>query len=140
MSTPVGTSAAWIVLRADDEAQQKQTGGQRAGLSQRVRTGVQEVPEGGGNTFVSATLPVTVNYPPDWSVSTFRKKGTSSRRANTSRHACPNTLNILPPVGHDPGGSHRDNAPTASLASLRGSPQAIAECRAFQLLAPQIGV
>jgi hypothetical protein len=68
MSPPVVTSAAWVVLRADDAVQQRQMGGQLAGLSQRVRTGVQEVPEGGWKTFVSATLPVTVDYPPDWSV------------------------------------------------------------------------
>ena len=68
MSPPVVTSAAWVVRRADDAAQQRQMGGQLAGLSQRVRTGVQEVPEGGWKTFVSATLPVTVDYPPDWSV------------------------------------------------------------------------
>src|SRR6266545_6863936 len=68
MSPPVVTSAAWVVLRADDAAQQRQMGGQLAGLFRRVRTGVQEVPEGGWKTFVSATLPVTVDYPPDWSV------------------------------------------------------------------------
>ena len=68
MSTPAVTSAAWVVLRADDEAQQKQMGGQLAGLSRRVRTGAQAVPEGAWKTFVSATLPVTVDYPPDWSV------------------------------------------------------------------------
>ena len=68
MSPPVVTSAAWGVLRADDAAQQRQMGGQLGGLSQRVRTGVQEVPEGDWKTFVSATLPVTVDYPPDWSV------------------------------------------------------------------------
>lgn len=43
-------------------------GGQRAGLSRRVRTDVQEVPVGSWKTFGSATLPVTVDYPPDWSV------------------------------------------------------------------------
>ena len=68
MSPPVVTSAAWVVPRADDAAQQRQMGGQLAGLSQRVRPGVQEVPEGGWKTFVSATLSVTVDYPPDWSV------------------------------------------------------------------------
>jgi hypothetical protein len=68
MFIPVVTSAAWVVLRADDEAQQKQVGGQLAGLSRRVRTDVQEVPEGGWKTFVSATLPVAMDYPPDWSV------------------------------------------------------------------------
>jgi hypothetical protein len=68
MSLPVVTSAPWVILRADDAAQQRQMGGQLVGLSQRVRTGVQEVPEGGWKTFVSATLPVTVDYPPDWSV------------------------------------------------------------------------
>ena len=69
MSPPVVTSAAWVVvLRADDAAQQRQMVDQLAGLSQRVRTGMQEVPEGGWKTFVSATLPVTMDYPPDWSV------------------------------------------------------------------------
>ena len=68
MSPPVVSSAAWVVLRADDAAQQRQMGGQLAGLSQRARTGAQEVPEGGWKTFVSPTLPVTVDYPPDWSV------------------------------------------------------------------------
>ena len=63
MSPPVVTSAAWVVPRADDAAQQRQMGGQLAGLSQRVRTGVQEGPEGGWKTFVSATLPVTMDYP-----------------------------------------------------------------------------
>ena len=43
-------------------------GGQLAGLSQRVRPGVQEGPEGGWKTFVSATLSVTMDYPQDWSV------------------------------------------------------------------------
>jgi len=68
MSPPLVTSATWVVLRADDAAQQRQMGSQLAGLSQRVRTGVQDVPEGGWKTFVSPTLPVTVDYPPDWSV------------------------------------------------------------------------
>ena len=68
MSTPVVTSCAWVVLRADDEAQQNYMGDQLAGLSRRVRTGAQAVPEGAWKTFVSATLPVTVDYPPDWSV------------------------------------------------------------------------
>ena len=65
---PVDISAAWVVLRVDDEAQQKQMGGQLAGLSRHVRTRVQAAPEGGWKTFVSATLPVTVDHPPDWSV------------------------------------------------------------------------
>ena len=68
MSPPVVTSAAWVVLRADDAAQQRQMGGQPAGISRSLCTGVQEVPEGGWKTFVSATLSVTVDYPPDWSV------------------------------------------------------------------------
>lgn len=67
MSTPAVTSAAWVVLRADDEAQQKQMGGQLAGLSWRVRIGVHALPEGGWKTLMSTTLPVTVDYPPDWS-------------------------------------------------------------------------
>ena len=67
MSTPAGTSAAWVVLRADDEAQQKQMGGQLAGLSRGVRTGVHALPEGGWKTLMSTTLPVMVDYPPDWS-------------------------------------------------------------------------
>ena len=68
MSPPVVTSAAWGVRRVADAAQQRQRGGQPAGISRRVHTGVQEVPEGGWKTFVSATLSVTVDYPPDWSV------------------------------------------------------------------------
>jgi hypothetical protein len=68
MSPPVVTSAAWVVLQADDAAQQRQMGGQLAGLPERLRTGVQEVPEGGWKTFVGATVPVTVDYPLDWSV------------------------------------------------------------------------
>jgi hypothetical protein len=68
MYLPVVTSAAWVVLRAGDAAQQRQMGSQPAGLSQRIRTGVQEAPDGGWKTFVSPTLPVTVDYPPNWSV------------------------------------------------------------------------
>jgi hypothetical protein len=67
-SPPVVTAGAWVVRRAADEAQQRQMGGRSVGISRSVRTGVQEVPEGGWKTFVSATLPVTVDYAPNWSV------------------------------------------------------------------------
>jgi hypothetical protein len=67
MSSPASTPAAWVVLQADDEAQQKQMGvsgqGSLGAFAQTCKRCLEA-----WKTFGSATLPVTVDYLLDWSV------------------------------------------------------------------------